>query len=206
MSDSREALPQVRAARADWFVLMLLGVSLAGNIGFAVAFLRMASSGSAPTAAQAASRGPQIDTVLPPLEAERLGGAREKIDFSADPRPTLLYVFTPSCRWCSRNLDNLKTVLTAARDTHRVIAVSLDPSSAEYGREVGLELPIYINPSPETVESYGFGPTPQTLVISREGRVVKSWVGAYAGSAKPEVEEYFRTRLPGLSKPGLPLP
>ena len=36
----------------------------------------------------------------------------------------------------------------------------------------------------ETIKAYKLGSTPQTLVISRDGKVLKNWVGAYVGKAR----------------------
>jgi hypothetical protein len=42
--------------------------------------------------------------------------------------------------------------------------------------------------------------TPRTLVVSREGKVVATWFGAYGGDLRRKVEEYFQLSLPGLSE------
>jgi hypothetical protein len=47
-------------------------------------------------------------------------------------------------------------------------------------------------------KSYGLGPTPLTLVLSSDGEILKSWVGAYSGHTQKEVESYFGITLPGL--------
>ena len=43
-----------------------------------------------------------------------------------------------------------------------------------------------------TARKIGLGATPQTLVISPQGRVLKSWRGAYTGTVQEEVEAYFK--------------
>lgn len=58
--------------------------------------------------------------------------------------------------------------------------------------------PVYNDLSPHSTSSYKLGGTPQTLVISSEGRILKSWFGAYSGPVAQEVEEYFSIRLPGI--------
>jgi hypothetical protein len=45
----------------------------------------------------------------------------------------------------------------------------------------------------------GLESTPQTIIISPDGRVMKNWVGAYGESLRPEVEAYFGIKLPGLT-------
>jgi hypothetical protein len=50
-----------------------------------------------------------------------------------------------------------------------------------------------------TDHSLGLGSTPQTIVISPEGRVLKNWTGSYGEQVQAELEEYFQIRLPGLT-------
>ena len=52
--------------------------------------------------------------------------------------------------------------------------------------------------SPETLKTYKLGSTPQTIVISPEGKVLQDWVGAYVGDQKSQVEAFFQVTLPGL--------
>ena len=51
----------------------------------------------------------------------------------------------------------------------------------------------------KTLQSLGLGSTPQTIVVSPEGKVLKVWTGAYDDKLKSEIEDYFGTQLPGLS-------
>lgn len=48
--------------------------------------------------------------------------------------------------------------------------------------------------------NYKFGGTPQTLVVSADGHVIKNWTGAYSGSLKTEIEGFFQIELPGLTE------
>jgi hypothetical protein len=38
--------------------------------------------------------------------------------------------------------------------------------------------------------------TPQTLLIDKEGRVLKNWQGAYIGLNHADIQKYFQVRLP----------
>jgi hypothetical protein len=42
-------------------------------------------------------------------------GSRTEIRFDSD-RPTVLYVLSPRCGWCSRNEDNIRALALAKRD------------------------------------------------------------------------------------------
>ena len=81
----------------------------------------------------------------------------------------------------------------------RFIGLSLtDSGLREYIGDHPLKFPIYTGMKAETITSLGLGSTPQTIVISPEGKVVKLWTGAYVERLQPDVEGYFGVRLPGL--------
>jgi hypothetical protein len=63
---------------------------------------------------------------------------------------------------------------------YRFVGLSLsDTGLTEYVTKNELEFPIYAGLSPETIKSYKLGGTPQTIVISPEGKVLQDWAGAY---------------------------
>lgn len=180
-------------------MLALLAVSLVTNVVLGMTVLRLAGRAS-PSAAMRAERAqaPAIGTLLPSLDAHGMGGGRELLTFEPGGRPTLLYVFAPTCRWCARNLDNVKAVFAAAQDTHRIVALSLAPEVGASVKDFPTHVRVLVQPSPAAYEPYRLGSTPMTLVISPEGRVLKTWVGAYTGEIGKEVESQFAVRLPGL--------
>ncbi len=132
-----------------------------------------------------------------PDQVQRFGGEREDIALSGD-RPTVVYVFTPSCLWCARNMANVQVLVEAVETSHRVIALSLAPDVGDYVRQHGLTVPVYIEPDLEAMEGLGLGPTPHTIVLSADGKVERTWLGAYSGKIAEEVQSYFGVTLPGL--------
>jgi Redoxin len=133
------------------------------------------------------------------MDAQRLDGVREQLRYDADARPTLMYVFSPTCGWCKRNHANLKKLIEDAAGAYRIVGLSLSPDVADYLKDAQLSFPVvYVRPSAEMVATYGLGTTPQTLVISREGTIIKAWDGAYIGQTKKDVEGFFKITLPGL--------
>jgi peroxiredoxin len=142
----------------------------------------------------------KIGTTVPPILAKRLGAPHEEvISYQGVNQPTVLYVFTPPCSWCERNLDNFRTLFEEERGQYRFIALSLSKEGlAEYVTRNELKLSVYSGVSTETKEAYKLGGTPQTIVISPDGRVLQNWMGAYVGEQKTQVETFFRVTLPGL--------
>jgi len=148
---------------------------------------------------KASDRLLKVGTTVPPIAARRLDGQPGVISYQGAEQSTVLYIFTPPCSWCARNVDNLKTLLDRERGQYRFIGLSLsDQALAEYVSKNDLKLPVYVGLSPETLKAYKLGSTPQTIVISPEGKVLEDWAGAYVGDQKSQVEAFFHVSLPGI--------
>lgn len=123
------------------------------------------------------------------------------LSYSEINQPTVLYVFTPQCHWCSENLENLKTLAKETNGKYRLIGLSLNRDGLEdYLQKNKLDFLIYTDIPSGVEAAYKFGGTPQTLVISPEGKVIKNWVGVYTGDVASEVESYFKVNLPRIKK------
>jgi peroxiredoxin len=146
-----------------------------------------------------AGRELEIGTEVPPITATRLDGRSETITYADSPRPTVLYVFTPQCVWCARNLENIRTLIDRKGGDYRFIGISLSKEGLEkYVADYQLTFPIYTDIPKEAGEAYKMGVTPQTVVISPQGKVLQNWPGAYVGDQKSQVEGYFDITLPGI--------
>ena len=115
---------------------------------------------------------------------------------------TVLYVFAPDCAWCRKNSDNVRAVVDAAvKRGMNVYAVSLvEKGTQEFLAAHNLNVPVLV-PSEATRKAYGMGGTPQTLVLSSDGAVIRNWKGAYMNKLASDIEDYFSIRLPGLPVP-----
>ena len=70
----------------------------------------------------------------------------------------------------------------------------------KYISDTGLSFPVFADISIKTRSIYHLGGTPDTIVVSSDGKVIKHWQGAYVGSTKYEVESYFNVTLPPVSE------
>lgn len=140
-------------------------------------------------------------TVLPSFEALDLSGTRAAIAYTqADQRPTVLYIFSPSCIWCARNSAAIDELNTKLSDRYRIIGLSLDSENlAQYVADHHVRFPVYTKLPESVVVSYRLGPTPATIVVAPDGSVVTTWTGAYSGPTKLSVESFFSITLPDLS-------
>jgi peroxiredoxin len=149
--------------------------------------------------ARVADRLLKVGTTVPPITAKRLGGQQDVIFYQGTAQTTVLYIFTPPCSWCARNMDNLKTLISKESGRYRFIGLSLSENGlAEYIAKNDLKLPVYSGLSSEGRAAYKLGGTPQTIVVSPEGRVVQNWMGAYVGDQKSQIEAFFDVTLPGI--------
>jgi len=140
--------------------------------------------------------GPRsVGIKMPRLVASDLTGAARSLIFEQSTRPTLLYVYSPTCPWCAKNSENFRTLVAGVNGKVNVIALSLSDTAP-----AGLDFafPVYWHPAAASKKAYSLGQTPDTIVIGTDGRVAKRWVGAWSGPAKKDVEHYFGVSLPGL--------
>lgn len=178
------------------FLLVLLSVSLGLNVflGWEVKRLRYAVVSSTD------SRHLSVGDSMPPITAGNLNDAKATITYGGITTPTVLYFFSPTCIWCERNIESIKTLARLRGDTYRFVGFSLSEKGLkEYLGNHQLNFPVYRSLSPDSIHVLGLGGTPQTMLISTEGKVLKNWIGAYGADLKLEVEEYFGISLPPLA-------
>lgn len=138
-----------------------------------------------------------VGTSVPPLEVKELNGDKAIVNYSDGDKTTVIYVFTPQCMWCTRNLENIKALSANLSENYRVIGVSLTGEDLiPYIEKNQFGFPIYFEPSTGTKTNYKLGVTPKTIVVSSENQVVKTWNGAYTGDLKSEIEDFFKINLP----------
>ena len=142
-----------------------------------------------------------VGASLPPIAAKGLDGRPTIIRYGPDELPTILYVFTPPCGWCTKNIQNIKTLAERTKGKYQVIGLSLSSDNLhEYVTKSDLTFPVYSDFSPAVANKYRMGSTPQTIVISNEGKLVKEWKGAYMGDTKKQIETQFGLELPGINQ------
>jgi hypothetical protein len=174
---------------------LLLGVSALLNIRLASEVKQLKAS----IVALKTDRRLQPGTKVAALDAKDLEGRASSVRVQAVGLPTIVYVFTPQCGWCKRNEANLRALVQQTAGRYRVIALSLtDKDLAAYAKALPAGVPVYREPSEGTRATLKLGGTPHTIVLAATGVVEASWVGAFQGASKGEIEKVLSIRLPGL--------
>ena len=177
---------------------VLLVCSLAVNVLMA---RRVASLKKVVTVIRTESRLVEGEKV-PPIAAKDPKGQNAIFDYRATNLPTVVFVITPTCGWCTKNIMNMRALVEKAGDRFRFVGFSLSSDKLlDYVTQNKLNFPIYTDLPFAPTSAYKLGGTPQTIVLSPTGEVMKIWSGAFAEETQKEVENYFGVRLPGLMEP-----
>lgn len=66
-----------------------------------------------------------VGELAPSFLAKDLDGHTVMVSYGNTNLPTLLYIFTPDCEWCTKNVSNVQRLATEARGNCRIIGLSL---------------------------------------------------------------------------------
>jgi peroxiredoxin len=142
--------------------------------------------------------GTAVGVSLASIPVVQADGTKTDISVN-DGRWSVVYVMSPSCIWCRRNLANINALSAASQKRYRFIGLSVTADKlAEYvkaGYMPFTPLAVDTNRQPKQLDIAG---TPSTLVIDPSGTVKKVWNGAYQGDTQNEIEQFFHVKLPGL--------
>jgi hypothetical protein len=176
--------------------VLLLAGSLALNVSLGWQVQRLKSM----TTVRSAPPPVVTGKVIPELGVKDLDGHKVTLNWASDPRPTVLYIFTPQCHWCQRNLANLKALVSLRGTAYHFVALSITEDGVKtYVAEAGLRVPVYQTADVKPIRDVGLVGTPYMVLVSSTGTVVKAWRGAFIGRIQKDVEGVFNVQLPGLT-------
>ncbi len=121
--------------------------------------------------------------------------------------PYMLNIWATWCAPCRHEMPELQELHDKyAGQGFRVVGVSVDDRGSretivEFLGEVGVDFPIYHDPSWEIAEKYGLVGLPGTFLVDAEGRFVQRWTGGFMPMAE-DVQESVRrvlAAMPGRS-------
>lgn len=192
---------RIAATGMSWvFVLLLLAANVFHMIKIRELRLHIAAHEAEHRVTSLTTRPAlKLDTLVSPFVATDSSGRTVTVDLRQNNMPSIIYVFTPQCVWCKRNMDNFKAIASRAKDRYKLIGLSLSDDGVDaYVAAHRFDFPVYHHLDPSMRGAYGLGTTPQTIVVSADGRTLKNWVGAYTGAREKEIESFFQVSLPGL--------
>lgn len=178
--------------KSNWVLLLVAAVMLPTNYYWWTLLAHETNKSTSREAERAV-----IGAKAPPIIAQSPDGEWQRIDFS-DTSNAILYVTSPQCGWCTRNIPNVRTLAQAVSGRYAFVGLFSGTGDArDYVRLHNLPFPLYAAVAESSREAYRMIGTPQTIVIEN-GVVVASWIGAYAGSRQQELQTKFGIALPGI--------
>jgi peroxiredoxin len=196
-TDSSSHKKQLRQIITPTWIPGLLALSLILNILLAS---EVSSLRKAVLATKAETRL-NVGTEVPIIQGHSVDGRKEVLNYGAFTTPVVLYVFTPQCKWCKKNLDNLHKLIDNSGANYHVVGLALTSMGLkDYLDKEHLLFPVYTDLDESTKFIYHLGGTPQTIIVSPEAKILKVWTGAYQDSIRGEIEAYLKIQLPGCCK------
>lgn len=112
-------------------------------------------------------------------------------------KETLVYFSSDRCKWSKQNLPTFVELARQVEGKYRVVVVDVTPG--QIGETSHLDVVpaevVLHNITPATLQTYKVTGTPLTVLVSRDGKVVRSWSGAYIGKTQQDVSAYFRIQF-----------
>lgn len=177
-------------------VTVLLSLLLAASVALNVLLAKKVSSLRLQSGRMQDSTRLQLGSSVPALTGYSVDGKQIAFGFSDLHIPTVIYVFSPQCGWCAKNIDSFRSLIAQAGTGYRVVGLATSRQDLEeYLRRERLTFPVFASVDSAVVAAYHLGATPTTIVISPEGKVLKVWTGAYQGGLRHEIESFLGVHL-----------
>lgn len=149
------------------------------------------------TSARTSSEGPSSYVLVPKLPVRDLENHDVDLVVGSDDKPTVIYVFSPSCVWCERNASAVRSLAAQAPGRYTLVGLSLSSEGlSEFISKHRMDFPVYKDLADPLVKLYAIGMTPEVLVLRPDGRLVARWRGAFfRGDTKALIERFFSVKI-----------
>ena len=140
---------------------------------------------------------PKAGARLDELHLIKQDGTTPDIKLDSHELPIIVYVLSPTCGWCKLNRPNINSLVTQVQGKYRVVGISVTSLGLEnYVVQNSLPFQVYSVDPKFSHANFPLKATPETLVFSSEGILIRGWNGAYLGDTKDIVSSYFGIKLP----------
>lgn len=137
---------------------------------------------------------------VPVLKGRSADGKAFEYDFAKQQRETVVYVISPFSTFVVQNEARFSSLMRQVGEKYNWLIVS--PNEPRFGEYINKIRPTWAvknavavtGISPQLKKEMMLGAYPQTLVISRQGKVLQNFMGPYTEdsmSAQPDVLEKF---------------
>jgi len=138
---------------------------------------------------------------FPEMIARNLEEQPQTIRFDSTGKPSVLYVFSPTCHWCAKNLENIKKLYSLKHANFEFVGISLSPYNLQqYVSQTNFPMKVVESPAESDIKVLHLESTPETIVIDSSGTISKVWSGAYTSENSREIEHFFQIPKNSLTR------
>ena len=126
----------------------------------------------------ASLKGPAPGSTIATLRGQAISGEDLSLNLADRRSNTLLFIFSPVCKFCKENLSNWQTLMSVAKPDRVVWADVTGKVDATYQATASIPPAasiIRLNPEERTL--YAFDSTPTTVLLSKDGTVIWRYAG-----------------------------
>lgn len=135
-------------------------------------------------------------TTVPDVVATDSAGQSARISLHTS-QPTIIYVFRPRCAWCGRNDRAINALVSKVAGRYHIAGLALDQIQLSmFLKAHQMPFPVYHDPSLATIAAYHLRTTPSTIVVGTDGKILRTFTGAYTETTKASLEKFFSITLP----------
>jgi thioredoxin-related protein len=173
---------------------VIFAVSLAGNV--TLGLLAVKWHHSMPAMSIVNPDAPKLGTYVSSLNVSSLHGDDAVLSLSQKNRPTVLYVFTPTCVWCLRNKQKVFNLAAAEHDRYDFVGLSLTAKGInQYLASSPFNFPVYVVNEGKLPINFKLTLTPDTFVFSQDGELEHIFDGYYTSDTAASISSLFGVHL-----------
>lgn len=187
-----------RRVSANPMLKHALSIALAVSVGANIWLLRLGTEQALRISALTKRPALEVGARLPEIDLRDLEGRPVRLEYSRSKVPTIVYVLSPTCVWCDRNMPAIKQLAAAVAGRFQVVGLAIGEKSQLAKYAAALPFPLYTDISDADAKAYRLQSTPMTVVVGSDGVVAAVWPGAFARDVKTNVESFFGLLLPEI--------
>ena len=165
-------------------------------LGMNVALIRQNKTLKAQVSQPPPSLEAPIGAQMPELKGFDPGGREISIAYGKDLRKVLVFVYSPSCQFCTQNWPKWQQLFPELdRSAVRPIGVDVSATSTmDYIVRQFKDLPVVTKVDPKDMVDYHLHLTPQTILVNQTGKVEKVWSGVLTDANVAEIKGMIGNR------------
>lgn len=151
-------------------------------------------------ALQSSLTEPRRGAVVESITGFDLRGRAVSIPFGQKSKQTLLFAFSPKCSHCAKNWPTWANIISSLpKDSVRVVLLNVSPYRVDQGYLVNhgvSALPLLAAVAPKFLADFGFGATPQTVLVGQGGLIEKVWTGELGDNDADDIKRALGRSCP----------